>query len=42
VPEVNRERGGGRNLGHFLSFVLDLAVLALAMAFAPGTWSRDV
>jgi len=41
VPEVNRERGGRRNLVHFLSFALGLAVLlGLAATLGPETWSR--
>ena len=41
VPEVNRERAGRRNLTHFLSFVLGLALLlVLAVTLGPGTWRR--
>jgi len=36
IPEVNRERGGRRNLAHFLSFVLGLgALLGLAILLGP-------
>ena len=41
VPEVNRERGGRRNLVHFVSFALGLVLLyALAEMLRPPAWHR--